>query len=251
MHNIFKVTFVIIGTIIGAGFISGQEILTFFNRYGGYGLIGLIISLALISIIIYKTLKKSSEKDINSYQKFIEEIIPCRLKQNKILIFTINNIINIFLLISFNIMVAGFSTFFLQEYSISKVIGSIVIATFTCIVLLKGINGVVKINTYLIPIIILLIIFLGINKINSLEIIKRNNTLYWCISSILYSSYNSICLVPILISLKNHVKNKKEARIYSMLYIYNNTYLSRNNLFTFKLTFFYNYKCRNSCYKYS
>ena len=45
--NIFKVTFVIIGTIIGAGFASGQEILIFFNNYGFYGLIGLIFSIIL------------------------------------------------------------------------------------------------------------------------------------------------------------------------------------------------------------
>lgn len=34
IKNIYKITFVIIGTIIGAGFASGQEIYTFFNRYG-------------------------------------------------------------------------------------------------------------------------------------------------------------------------------------------------------------------------
>lgn len=34
LKNIYKITFVIIGTIIGAGFASGQEIYTFFNKYG-------------------------------------------------------------------------------------------------------------------------------------------------------------------------------------------------------------------------
>lgn len=34
LKNIYKTTFVIIGTIIGAGFASGQEIYLFFNRYG-------------------------------------------------------------------------------------------------------------------------------------------------------------------------------------------------------------------------
>ncbi len=34
IKNICKITFVIIGTIIGAGFASGQEIYTFFNKYG-------------------------------------------------------------------------------------------------------------------------------------------------------------------------------------------------------------------------
>ena len=34
IRNVYKITFVIIGTIIGAGFASGQEIYTFFNKYG-------------------------------------------------------------------------------------------------------------------------------------------------------------------------------------------------------------------------
>lgn len=34
MLAVLKVTTVIIGTIIGAGFISGQEIYSFFNQYG-------------------------------------------------------------------------------------------------------------------------------------------------------------------------------------------------------------------------
>ena len=34
VKNIYKTSFVIIGTIIGAGFASGQEIYTFFNKYG-------------------------------------------------------------------------------------------------------------------------------------------------------------------------------------------------------------------------
>ena len=44
MKNILKICFVIIGTIIGAGFASGKEIYTFFNIYKVEGLIGLIIS---------------------------------------------------------------------------------------------------------------------------------------------------------------------------------------------------------------
>ena len=36
MRDILKTIFVIIGTMIGAGFASGQEIYLFFNRYARY-----------------------------------------------------------------------------------------------------------------------------------------------------------------------------------------------------------------------
>lgn len=215
IKNIYKITFVIMGTIIGAGFASGQEIYTFFNKYGFNGLVGIFVSNLLMSYIIYKTFKIVLENNIDNYEDFIKNIMPQKLKNNEILKLTITNIINIFLLISFNIMVAGFATYFVQELNISKWIGAIVIAVLTFVTLLNSIDGVIKMNTYLIPIIILLIGFLGINKIEYVNIVSQNhnNSVHWIVSSILYASYNSITLVPILISLKSKINVKKESTV--------------------------------------
>ena len=58
--------FVIIGTIIGAGFASGKEIFTFFNIYGFWGLVGLLISECIIGFIIYKAFLIIIKYNINS-----------------------------------------------------------------------------------------------------------------------------------------------------------------------------------------
>ena len=42
--DIMKIVFVIIGTMIGAGFASGQEMYLFFFSYGLNGIIGILIS---------------------------------------------------------------------------------------------------------------------------------------------------------------------------------------------------------------
>lgn len=216
----------------------GQEIYTFFNRYGLKGLIGLIFSMFLMSYIIYKTFKISLYKNANIYQDFLIDILPYKLKNNKILVLTINNIINLFLLISFNIMVAGFSTYFSQELSFPKIIGGLLITIISFITFYKGIEGVIKINTYLIPSLIVLIIFLGIKKIETIEIIKENiKSLYWIISGVLYASYNSITLIPILISLREELNNKKEARSSSHIYIYNNEYIVNKHIFVNEYVF--------------
>ena len=62
MKNILKIVFVIIGTLIGAGFASGKEIYTFFYSYGEKGIFGIIISSLLIGIIIYNSLRIIKEK---------------------------------------------------------------------------------------------------------------------------------------------------------------------------------------------
>lgn len=219
MLNCFKASFVIIGTIIGAGFASGQEIFSFFNVYGKNGLFGIIISNLLMGIIIYKTFKIVFSKNINNYNDFIENIIPKKIRKYKILKQTILNIINIFLLITFYIMAAGFASYLLQEFKIPKIIGGAVLAILCILTLLNNINGVIKINTYLIPFLIVLVVFFGINQ-NGLKVmtpvITGNG---WFISSILYASYNSIVLIPILVSLKNLVQNKSKAAIVSFIVV--------------------------------
>lgn len=219
IKNVYKTIFVIVGTIIGAGFASGQEIYTFFNRFGIKGLVGIAISTCLFLYIIFKTLDIVLKNNINNYQDFLDVILPSKLQSNRIMSFTINNIINIFLLISFNIMVAGFATYFFQELGLSKWVGAIIIAILTIITFLNNIDGVIKINSLLIPILIVLIIFLGIERIQNIKIesiYNNKESIYWILNSILYASYNSITLIPILIGLKKQVNTKNEICLISL-----------------------------------
>ena len=84
LKNIYNTSFVIIGTIIGAGFASGQEIYTFFNKHGIEGLIGIFISIILMAYIIYKTFKIILKNNISNYQEFVENIMPERFRDSKI-----------------------------------------------------------------------------------------------------------------------------------------------------------------------
>ena len=213
MNNIFKVIFVIIGTIIGAGFASGQEIYLFFFSHGIKGLIGILISSIIIGIVIYKTLKIINKYGIETYKDFLEILIKKNKKFNKI----INLIINIFILITFFIMVAGFGAYFEQELGINSLIGSTILAIITFIVFMTSIKGVVKANGILVPILIGFLVIIGIINLSDLPsieefqnyIINTNETKYY-LNAILYSSYNSILLIPVLLTLKNYIKDKKQ-----------------------------------------
>ena len=71
MKDIIKVSLVIIGTMIGAGFASGQEIGLFFNRYGIVGLIGIIVSSILTGLIINKVFSILQKKQIHTYSELL------------------------------------------------------------------------------------------------------------------------------------------------------------------------------------
>ena len=214
MKDVLIICMVIIGSIIGAGFASGQEINSFFYKYGISGIIGLIISVFLISVIIYKVFSIIKRENINTYKDFLKTIFGN--EKNKNIYFNISNItniiINIFLVISFFIMIAGFGAYFYQEYDMNSLIGSSILAGICLIIFMNNIEGLVKINKYLIPTLIFFMSIIGLKNINNLNIIemaneKENSSIFLAIiSGIIYASYNIILLVPTLITLKNKIK---------------------------------------------
>ena len=187
MKNIIKSISVIVGAIVGAGFASGQEIYSFFNVYNENGLLGIIIASTLLGFIIYKVLKKSNDF-----------------------------IINIFLLISFYIMVAGFIAYFKQEFGMPSIIIALIITSICYITFMKDIEGITKVSIKIVPILIIIIIIMGIRS-NTFDTIKNINLgnisikFNWLLKAIEYTSYNSILLIPILISLKKYTKNNEKA----------------------------------------
>lgn len=214
MIEILKVMLVIIGTIIGAGFASGKEIYLFFARYGVNGIIGLIISAISIGIIIYKVLKISIKNNISTYEQLIG-----RIYKNNQIKEILKIIINIFLIISFYVMIAGFSAYFSQELGINNMIATCVICILCYITFLGNIKTIIKVNSLLMPVIILFIIYLIINNIDGFNNIEFSDKglIQAIIKSILFTSYNSIILIPILLSLKNYIKNIKQAKLVSIL----------------------------------
>lgn len=203
MKNSIKILFVIIGTLVGAGFASGKEIYSFFFIYGTKGIIGIFISALIISLTIYKVLKICYENKITKYEDF------CKYIGSELM----SNIVNIFLLITFFIMIAGFSSFLKQEFNINSIIGSLIIIIMCYFTLLKNINGLIKVSDYLIPI---LIIFLIIISSKNFNIINNYNIIFnseifpksgGIIKSILYACYNCILLIPVLVTLIKFIKN--------------------------------------------
>ena len=213
MRNVIKVISVIIGTVIGAGFASGQEIYTFFFSYGINGLFGIMLSSFIMGIVIYKTFKIIEYEKVETYDEFLNNLI----KNDKMRNFT-DVLINIFILISFYIMIAGFGAYLEQEYKINGIIGSSVLAIICYIVFNTNLKGVIKVNQILIPVIIIVIIIIGIFNIKNLNFKSISNYIIearngsWLISSVIYASYNSILLVPILVTMKEYIKKEKNIK---------------------------------------
>ena len=154
--NMFKVILVIIGTLIGAGFASGQEIYIFFYAYGKNGILGIIICTIIMSLIIYKVLKIINKNNISTYKELIN--LNSKSKYINVINKLLNYIINIVFVVTFYIMIAGFGAYLNQDFGINKVYGSIIIAILCFIVFRKNVNMFVKINEYIVPVLIIFIL---------------------------------------------------------------------------------------------
>lgn len=214
MKETLTIVLVIIGALIGAGFASGQEIYSFFYSYGVVGLIGIIITCTLISITIYKSLKIICKNKVDNYDEFLRIFI-----NNKKVTNIINIIINVLLLVTYYIMIAGFGAYFEQEIGVNKIIGSAILAIMTAVVFFTSVKGVLKVSEFIVPILIIFIVIIGGMNLTTVEsggeipIIKKG----WLVSSITYCSYNMILLIPTLISIRNQLKKQSNIKYIAII----------------------------------
>ena len=204
--------------LYGAGFASGKEIYVFFAKFGIYGIVGAIISAILTGNIIYKTIKIVKKYNIESNNKFIDEV--SKSKNNKIQKINkkfLKSTINIFLVISFFIMMAGFSSYFKQRFNIPIIVSSLIMTIILYITFLNNIEGIMKINEVVIPILLIILTYLivktPINMQTNLIKVEPISQLFQAIvMAIIYASYNSVLLIPIIISANKYMKSNKEIK---------------------------------------
>lgn len=214
MEEVFSIVLVIIGALVGAGFASGQEIYSFFYSYGSIGIIGIIITCCLISLMVHKSLKIIYSNKINSYDEFLNIFI-----KNEKITKAIGIVINILLLVTFYIMVAGFGAYFEQEIGVKRIIGSSILIIMTAIVFFTSVKGVMKVSEYTVSLLIIFIIIIGgtnlltINSNVEVLCIKKG----WLLSSVIYCSYNMILLIPVLISIRKQITKKENIKYISTL----------------------------------
>ncbi len=190
--------------------LHGQEIYLFFYRFGLNGIWGIIVCNIIMAIVIYKTLNIIYMKNINDYKDFLSVIFDGNIK----LINITNIIINIFLCATFFIMISGFGTYLSQAFNINQILGSCILAVISYAVFLRNIEGLAKINSIIIPILILVIAIIGIKNILNMNFenisINKDTSIFWLVQAILYASYNLILVEPVLINLKKMLKSKKQ-----------------------------------------
>lgn len=208
----FQIGAAFIGTVIGAGYASGQEIMQFFSVFGVYGIITLIISGLVFIITAVSIFNISAELKAYNYKDFVSKLCGKRIG-----IFY-DFIITLFLFLGTSIMFSGSCEIFKAYFRIPKIYGIVIICILTLLAVFKSLEGLFNVNSIIVPAISLVVILAAFTLFKD----KNMLTLWSCpnisknISAfkafffmIFYCSYNLILSLGVLSAFPKDIRSKR------------------------------------------
>ena len=206
--KVFQIAAVFIGTVVGAGLASGKEITQFFTSFGVTSFLGILFC-GVFYVLMGSIIAKIGIKyNLNSYSDVLKIISPNLLGK-------ITGVITTFYLISSaSIILAGSGALINQFFGIPKIIGSLIMLCIACVFLLRGTEGLIEVNSFIVPALlctitlILVLYFLFCKDSISLQYISSFEPPKDGVF-ILYAGYNILCCSGVLVPLSNETKSSK------------------------------------------
>lgn len=198
MKNSFKIAAVFIGTFVGAGFASGQEILQYFAVYGKAGIAGAVISSAMFGFFCYCTLYNLLTMGESLYLKEV----------NRFAFFKYLYVA--FMVMMFCTMITAAGETVKSIVGVPKIYGVAITLILCAFILYFGSDGMVKLNVFITPLIIAGIIIICIINIYESTVSTMAGAEV-SKSAVIYVSYNTITLSSMAAGLGKMVSDKKTA----------------------------------------
>jgi uncharacterized membrane protein YkvI len=199
----FGIASAYVGTVIGAGYASGQEILQFFNAFEKQGLFSLVVATVLFIIYAYLPLVLGKKLNCTNYEKVISfggSKLP-KIFADILITFTLFG--------TLTIMIAASGTTFNTAFGLPAYAGGIILCSLLIISLFAGLDGIVKVLSAIVPFMVLGALGMGVyfiaNPISvadtAKEIVVNSSPLikHWSLSGILYVSFNFVIAIAVLV----------------------------------------------------
>ncbi len=205
-RSTLRVAATYIGAVMGAGFASGQEIVQFFIVYREKGILGILMAGGLFALLGFGALMIIKQHRINSYQELFLILLGRRLGA------VCEILITVFLFAGLVIMLAGSGAVFQEYFGLAPTLGILLTSLAVWIALASKGEGVMWINTVLIPLKLLICVAVSfavlsavppqVDAVSSLRVPSRP----WFISAVLYVSFNMTFALVVLASLGREIR---------------------------------------------
>ncbi len=214
-----KIAATYIGTVVGAGFATGQEILQFFTRFGVNGLWGILISTALFILFGVIIMEIGYSVAASSHLDIICTTGGKRFTS------VMDVLISFFLFASLTAMMAGTGALFTQQFGLPGVLGSLIMAAVTAVTVLGGFSGVVNSISGVVPFLMVSVIGISLCSLQGnppqlqQALTGAENPIIggWLRAGVLYASYNIIMSAAVLGPLGACAKDRRAIRAGALL----------------------------------
>ncbi|PYI56496.1 YkvI family membrane protein [Paenibacillus flagellatus] len=196
-----QIAFTYVGTIVGAGFATGQEILQFFTKYGAAASATIVAAgllfvwLGTRMMLLAQTLRAASYEDLNKH------LFGPRAGEW----FSLFTLVMLFGITT--VMLAGGGSLFNEHFQLSYQAGLLIMLAFAYIVIAKGLQAIVAVNTVVVPLMALFCVLVVMttagtpNAGNWLTLSTDRPALQVWTAPILYASYNLATAQAVLVPL--------------------------------------------------
>lgn len=193
------------GTVIGAGFASGQEIAQFFVVFGPPGLLGILVAGILFALLGSRLMELAFRLKATAYHQVIYHLCGRRIG------LVLDAVTALFLLASLAIMLAGAATVFRDYFHIPYLAGLAVAALAVAVTVLFGVGGVTAANLVVTPLLVVTILSISLHSFVHHNFDTALLTAaapgidppapHWLLSALLYVSYNLVVGSTVLVPL--------------------------------------------------
>lgn len=199
--SVFTVAATYVGTVVGAGFATGQEVLKFFTHFGLGGIYGVIGATALFAVLGALILQIGLQLGAESHEPVVEAVVGPVVGR------LVDYVIIFFLFGGAAVMMAGSGAVFAEHWHLNRTLGTIAMAVLSGGTVLLGLRGVVRSISAVAPILILMVLVICISAIvrNGIpaEALRWYQpgmaaTAQWPVSLFLYVSYNLLLSISVL-----------------------------------------------------
>lgn len=213
----FQIAMAYIGTVVGAGFATGQEILQFFTRFGASSYWGIFIAGLLFILVGRKVLLYGSELRAGSYSVLIRHVFGVAAP-----------LVNLYLVVSYVLlcgaMFAGAGALFEEQWKIPYFVGALVTAVLTLFVTLWGVQGVLAVNTVIVPLLITSSVLAFVHTVRnqflpaaSLEVVALPGIFPIVRTGLTYASFNLVLSIGVLAPMGGATQDRKSLSFGSLL----------------------------------
>ncbi|MDI3256268.1 MAG: hypothetical protein QJR01_00830 [Kyrpidia sp.] len=204
-----SVGFTFMGTIVGAGFASGQEILTFFTRHGWASYGAIVLASLLFGVVGSRVLLLGADLDGRSSRSLTLHLLgpwvaPAVDVTMGLMLFGVSVA-----------MLAGAGALFEERLGLSFSLGVVITASLCYLTVLFGLNGIMKANDVVVPLMILTTAWISFHHFGAASASFSSlpsSAVKSAISAVSYAAFNLGLSVSVFIPLGRQIRDGRILR---------------------------------------